>query len=155
MTQDGFRYAVHIAELHVARERAKSLEKQKGKKRQNLSPTERESVLDKTDARCHICGGIIEGRWDADHVLAHSKGGKHSVENYLPAHKTCNNYRWDYLAEEFQEIMKLGVWVRTQIEKQTPVGREVADRFTKYEINKRRRRKNSNTHNILPSLPLL
>ena len=29
------------------------------------------------------------------------------MDNYLPAHATCNNYRWDYTAAEFQEILKL------------------------------------------------
>lgn len=33
-----------------------------------------------------------------------------SADNFLPAHSTCNNYRWDYLAEEFELILKLGVW---------------------------------------------
>jgi hypothetical protein len=37
-----------------------------------------------------------------------------SITN-LPAHSTCNNYRWDYLPEEFQYILKLGVWASTQM----------------------------------------
>jgi len=81
--------------------------------------------------------------WDADHVLSHSKGGEHSIDNYLPAHKTCNNYRWDYLAQEFQEIMKLGVWARTQVEKETKVGKQIAEKFVKYEIQRIKRRKDN------------
>lgn len=71
----------------------------------------------KTGGPCHICGGLIDGRWQADHVLAYSGGGGHAADNYLPAHELCSIYRWDYLAEEFQEILKLGVWARTQIER--------------------------------------
>jgi hypothetical protein len=44
----------------------------------------------------------IPADWQADHVLAHGRGGEASCENYLPAHKLCNTYRWDYLPEEFQ-----------------------------------------------------
>lgn len=100
-------------------------------------------VLQKTDGCCHICGGKIEGKWAADHVIARSAGGGHGVDNYLPAHGTCNNYRWDYLPEEFGLILKLGVWARTQIEKGTPVGRDIEQRFTKYEAMRLRRRKSS------------
>lgn len=109
--------------------------------RRALTKSERLQVLGKTDSRCHICGGEIEGRWDADHVLAHSGGGDHSVDNYLPAHGTCNNYRWDYLPEEFQLIVKLGVWARTEIEKGTRVGRSIESEFTKHEARRIARRK--------------
>jgi hypothetical protein len=74
-------------------------------------------------------------------VLAHSGGGQHSEDNYLPAHALCNNYRWHYTAEEFQQILKLGVWARTQIQRLTRVGRYVAEEFLKYE--KRRAARNS------------
>ena len=85
--------------------------------RGSLTAVERHQVLAKTAGRCHICGGKIKGKaWHADHVMAHSAGGVHDVDNYLPAHSLCNNYRWDYRPEEFQYILKLGVWTRTQIE---------------------------------------
>jgi hypothetical protein len=72
--------------------------------------------------------------------MAHSAGGTHDVDNYLPAHSTCNNYRWDYLPEEFQYILKLGVWARTQIERGTTVGNDVASAFAGYEARRVKRR---------------
>ncbi len=139
-------YAQKLKELHIERERQKKQEKDKGAKRQSLKPSERQEILAKTDSRCHICGGEIKDKWDADHVLSHSKGGEHTIDNYLPAHKTCNNYRWDYLAEEFQEILKLGVWARTQAERKTNIGKLITESFVKYENQKRRRRrKNQST----------
>ena len=89
------------------------------KKRHSLTKEQRNVILSKTGGRCHICGGKIKKgeNWQADHVLAHAHGGKHSIENYLAAHSICNNYRWHYGSEEFQWIMKLGVWIRTLIEK--------------------------------------
>jgi len=61
-------------------------------------------VFKKTSGRCHICGGSIDGKWQADHVFSHSVGGAHTANNYLPAHALCNNYRWDHSADEFQAI---------------------------------------------------
>jgi 5-methylcytosine-specific restriction endonuclease McrA len=111
------------------------------RRRRVLLPTQRLTVLAKTAGRCHICGGMIDEAWEADHVLAHSGGGAHLEDNYLPAHRLCNNYRWDYLAEEFQYILKLGVWARTQIEMDTRLGREVGGAFVGYEQRRRSRRR--------------
>ncbi len=106
-----------------------------------LTAAERADILSKTGGKCHICGGDIQGSWNADHVMAHSAGGEHSIDNYLPAHITCNNYRWDYLPEEFELILKLGVWARTQVEKGTMVGRTIEQRFSAYEVGRIGRRK--------------
>lgn len=122
-----------LRELRQQRKSEKETQKNRGTKRKALSKSQRVKVLEKTDGRCHICGGEVGVKWHADHVLAHSAGGEHSADNYLPAHPTCNNYRWDYLPEEFELIMKLGVWARTQIENETSVGQYCADGFLKHE----------------------
>ena len=106
-----------------------------------MTAAERLHVLAKTSGRCHICGDKVENyRWQADHVMAHSAGGTHDVDNYVPAHATCNNYRWDYLPDEFQYILKLGVWARTRIERGTTVGNDVANGFAAYEARRVKRR---------------
>ena len=110
-------------------------------RRSGLTKNQRERILRKTNSRCHICGGKIKGKWQADHVLSYSSGGEHAEDNYLPAHSTCNNYRWHYSPEEFQEIMKLGIWIKTQIINQTSVGTQAADKYVKYEQNRIKRRK--------------
>jgi 5-methylcytosine-specific restriction endonuclease McrA len=107
-----------------------------------LTQAERREVLAKTGRYCHICGGAISGKdWEADHVMAHSAGGTHSIDNYLPAHSLCNNYRWHYDTEEFQWILKLGVWARTQIEKETPIGKAVGEKFCNHDRRRAGRRK--------------
>jgi len=55
----------------------------------------------------------------------------------LPACATCNNYRWHYLPEEIQWVMKLGVYAKTQIEKETMVGIALAESFMKQEQRKK------------------
>jgi 5-methylcytosine-specific restriction endonuclease McrA len=133
-----------LLDLHQQRERAKAKISKRARTRGQLTAKQRELVLSKTDCRCHICGGSVEGEpWQADHVLARSGGGAHDVDNYLPAHSLCNNYRWDYLSEEFKWILKIGVWTRTQIEMRNALGLELAKQFMAYEkrrVARRRRR---------------
>ncbi|HET6360478.1 MAG TPA: HNH endonuclease [Gemmatimonadota bacterium] len=134
------KFARRLARYRTRRRKKKAEMKAEGRApRRSLSPGDRKRVLKKTGRRCHMCGGKITRDWHADHVLAHSTGGKHHVDNYLPAHRLCNSYRWDYSEKEFQIILKLGVWVRTQIEKQTPLGTDVAERFLAHESQRAKR----------------
>jgi hypothetical protein len=135
-------FAIVLRELHAQR-RARVISGRKERvRRATLTRPERDDVLRKTGGRCHICGGLIGANdWQADHVLAHSTGGKHSADNFLASHSVCNNYRWHYDAEEFQWILKLGAWMRTQIEKGTPIGWKAGQQFCKYECRRAKRRK--------------
>ncbi len=130
-----------VKQLRSGRENRKALTKARATRRRSPSSSQRKLILARTNSRCHICGGDIDGRWNADHVLAHSGGGEANAENFLPAHETCNNYRWDYLADEFRLILKLGVWTRTQVERETAIGRVIAERYLKDDVRRRRRRK--------------
>jgi 5-methylcytosine-specific restriction endonuclease McrA len=112
----------HLQHLRADRETVKQATKWRDTKPRALTFAQRMVVLSKTAGRCHICGGSIRGPWQADHILARSGGGKSTVDNYLPAHAMCNNYRWNYLPKEFQEILRMGVWLRTQVETRTRVG---------------------------------
>jgi len=130
-TPDAFADFLHC--LRLDRRRRKAELRATVSPRRSLSRPGRVEVLRKTGGRCHICGGIIEGKWQADHVFSHSTGGAHAADNYLPAHALCNNYRWDYSAEEFQSILKLGVWIRTEIERKSALGVKVAERYLAHE----------------------
>ena len=133
MPESSEEMAAYLKSLRKKREELKAINKSPLRQRKPLSPSERQQILRKTENRCHICGGQIDGAWEADHVLAHSGGGKHSVDNYLPAHCVCNNYRWDYLPLEFQEILRMGVWLRSQVEKQSTIGKQAGEAFVRYE----------------------
>ena len=97
-------------------------------------------VLAKTAGRCHLCGGEVVERWTADHVLAPAGGGHHAVDNYLPAHALCNGYRWAYSPEEFQWVLKIGVWARLQMEKRAALGEAMRRGFFEYECRREARR---------------
>ena len=139
-------FADLLRSLHSARNQRQEAFKATKRTRQMLSAAERRQILAKNAGRCHICGGAIEGAWQADHVLAHSGGGGHIADNYLPAHALCNNYRWDYSSEEFQYILKLGVWIRTQIERKSAIGRAAATAYLAYDSGRARRRRAARTH---------
>lgn len=120
-------------------------------RRKSLTVTERASVLKKTDGRCHICGGEVASRWEADHVLAHNTGGLHSAENYLPAHTLCNNYRWDYDPEEFQWVLKIGVWARFRMEGKSPLGKGMVEVFFKKEAVRQSRCRSEKLNALNPN----
>jgi 5-methylcytosine-specific restriction endonuclease McrA len=134
-----------ISRIQALREQRRSTKRALRGKVSRKSPanSKRKRILQKTGGRCHICGGPIDGEWQADHVLAHALGGEHDPDNYLPAHSLCNNYRWFYGTEEFQWILKLGVWLRTQIENETPLGQAAAESFCKHERGRAGRRARS------------
>ncbi len=110
-------------------------------KRSRLSSKQREEVLAKTAGHCHICGIELNGEFQADHVKAHSTGGSHTVDNYLPSCSTCNNYRWHYSPEEIQVILKLGVWAKTKMCNDELLGLDMANAFMQHEMDVRKRRK--------------
>ena len=133
--------AQRLRNLRLWRRKRKAKHKQTTGIRKRLTTSERKLVLAKTKGRCHICGGELPDKWHADHVLPHSVGGTHKVDNFLPAHALCNNYRWDYSAEEFQYILKIGVWARKEIEDGTPLGHDMGTKFLGRERVREKRRK--------------
>ena len=110
-------------------------------RRRALSESDRSAIATKTDNRCHICGGVLDTSWQADHLKAHSAGGHHRLDNYLAAHSLCNNYRWNYSPDEFQWVLKIGVWARLVMEQGKPLGQQMSEQFCAYERRRVSRRK--------------
>jgi hypothetical protein len=109
--------------------------------RRHLSAEDRATVLRKTAGLCHLCGGEVVRRWQADHVLAHAGGGKHDIDNYLAAHALCNKYRRHYSPEEFQWVLKIGVWARARMEKNSTLGEQMLRQFFEYDRKREGRRR--------------
>ncbi|MFT4192797.1 MAG: HNH endonuclease [Comamonas sp.] len=132
-------FIAHLRSLREERLRTKAA----GNSRKHLTPKQRAFILEKTGRRCHICGGAITDKWVADHVYAHTYGGEHSLDNFLPAHRICNGSKWFYGTEEFQWIMKMGVYFRTQLEEVgNPDAIALAQAFLEHERHRDSRRKN-------------
>ena len=123
-TKEAEKFSKKLKQLHLQRRNGKL----KNPRTAKLSKKQRQEVLNKTNSKCHICGiDLLIDNFQADHVKSHVSGGSSMVDNYLPSCGTCNNYRWHYLPEEIQWILKIGVWAKTQIERETIVGKVVAE----------------------------
>ena len=132
-------FALHLKTLRMSRLAGKVMSD--SKKRLALTPLQRREVFEKTGGHCHLCGGFMEGHWVIDHVMPHARGGAAGMENCLPAHEICNRARWFYGAEEFQLIVKLGAWFRTQIEEiGDPDALQLSEKFVSH-YNRRESRK--------------
>jgi 5-methylcytosine-specific restriction endonuclease McrA len=70
-------------------------------------PDERlERIFERTDGRCHICGGGLcfrnygrpdaRGAWEVEHSHPRCKGGTNSLNNLYAAHIRCNRQKGSY-----------------------------------------------------------
>lgn len=88
------------------------------KPRTSLTAAERQQILAKTSSRCHLCGDKVEnGKWQADHVFAHSAGGTHDVDNYppFPANILARTCLWQCSSFSSQWHIKVTEVVRAQL----------------------------------------
>ena len=126
--------------LKTLQERRKNSDK-KNKRNYSLTKKQREEILIKTDSRCHVCGcNLKKKKFECDHVRSYSSGGKNITNNFLPACPLCNNYRWHYFSKEFQWILKLGVWTRTEVANGTTLGKAIGKKFISKEKAKERKK---------------
>ena len=132
-------FAAHLQKLRIDRMKTKKLHREK-MIRKSPNSAMKEEILARTGGVCHICGGEIEGNWHANHVSPHSRGGEHSLTNFLPAHQTCNSSRKGFDPEEMQWILKLGVWLKTQIETGSPADQKAVEAFCAYDKKRASRR---------------
>ena len=128
----------HIKQIQQNRK----LNKKKEVRRYRLSTQDKIAILEKTNYKCHICGGTVAmNAFEADHVEAHSATLNNKIDNFLPACRTCNNYKWHYSPEEIRWILKLGVFFMGQIRDNSPFGKMAGEQFIKHEIRREGRRK--------------
>ncbi len=109
-------------------------------KRKNPSKLMRKQIFLKTEGKCHICGGELDNKWHADHVLPHASGGKDTVANFLGSCSVCNMARWYFFPDEIQLILKLGRMAQAEIRKDTTFGRSIAKKYITEEEQKAKRR---------------
>ena len=114
------------------------------RKRSSPSPRSRKLIYEKTGGLCHICGGTLDLKWSADHVMPFAKGGKDTIDNFLPACHTCNRLKWHRTPDTIRLIMQLGIYARTEIEHNTRLGRKIAELFQRKEESNVSRRKPRN-----------
>jgi 5-methylcytosine-specific restriction endonuclease McrA len=72
---------------------------------------------------------IGQSSWEANHIFPLALGGDQKLENYLPAHRNCNGAKWHLRPKELQLVLKLGGWLRSEIERGSALGKEAAKLF--------------------------
>jgi hypothetical protein len=109
--------------------------------RSRAKTKQRPEILKKTASRCHICGGGIPtgSYWEADHVYPAAAGGDDKTDNFLAAHGLCT--KSDHQGEEFQWVLKIGVWAKKQMEGRTVLGPEMLKLFYGNEKQRVKRQK--------------
>lgn len=76
-------------------------------KRRRLSMDERRAVYDLTGGRCAYCGEKIAFEdMQVDHVVPLRKGGADTLENMLPACRSCNHYKSTLTVEQFRKSVE-------------------------------------------------
>lgn len=75
--------------------------------RRKLTKAERRAVYDKTRGRCAYCGCNLKyEEMQADHLIPLHIGGADTVDNMLPACRSCNHYKSTYTLEKFREQLE-------------------------------------------------
>lgn len=77
------------------------------KSRRRLTKSDRQLVYNKMDGRCAYCGCEIDMRdMQVDHVIPLRKGGEDSLDNMLPACRSCNHYKSTLTVEQFRHMIE-------------------------------------------------
>lgn len=61
----------------------------------------RARVLEKTGGTCHHCSCQLGDRWEIDHLMPKSKGGRDTFDNMVPSCVACNQDKSDTLPDEW------------------------------------------------------
>lgn len=95
-------------------------------KRRRLSAKERKQIYDKYNGHCAYCGTEITFReMQADHIYPLRLGGADTIENLVPACRSCNHYKSTFTIDKFREHLQ-GIPARIR---RDDIAYQVGERF--------------------------
>lgn len=75
--------------------------------RKRLTKKERQAVFDRMKGHCAYCGcEITISEMQVDHVMPLRKGGLDTLENMLPACRSCNHYKSTLTVQQFRDTVE-------------------------------------------------
>ena len=75
--------------------------------RKRLTKKERQAVFDRMKGHCAYCGcEITLSEMKVDHVMPLRKGGPDTLENMLPACRSCNHYKSTLTVQQFRDTVE-------------------------------------------------
>ena len=109
------------------------------------SKLEKTKIFELTNGICHMCGINLS----IDNFSITTSINANSEVKKMPACLTCKKNYDKYLPDEIRWAMKIGLWIKTQIEFETDLGKEIALRIIEEEKYRESKRKNKRTpHNV-------
>lgn len=79
---------------YQAKRKATKIRRKRAIRGTQVEPVNREAVAQRDGWRCGICGGKVDRKtWSLDHVIPLSRGGSHTYDNVVLAHRSCNSRR--------------------------------------------------------------
>ncbi len=111
------------------------------KQTSTTSKHQKKEIFEQTSGICHICGVHLT----IDKFSITTSIGANSEIKKMSACLTCKKNYDKYLPDEIRWAMKIGFWLKTQIEFETDLGNEVALRIIEEEKYRESKRKNKRT----------
>lgn len=109
-------------------------------RRSSVTRKQRTDVRKKTRGTCHFCGEQLGRRWDVDHVVPRSFGGRPSLDNYLPICRECNRIRWSYPPRVIRLMLRFGILAKDEIRNKRKLGDQLIRRFISGDRQNHKRR---------------
>lgn len=74
--------------------------------RRKLTKAERQQVYEKCNGYCGYCGTEIDYKdMQVDHMQPLKRGGSDTLDNMLPACRSCNHYKATLTVEEYRKYL--------------------------------------------------
>lgn len=84
----------HTDPAYWAARKALKIRRERAKRETQVTPVSIHRVAERDHWKCAICSGAVtRANWSLDHVIPLSKGGPHTYENVVLAHRGCNSSR--------------------------------------------------------------
>lgn len=75
--------------------------------RRKLTKAERREVYDKMNGHCTYCGSeLTMENMTADHIVPLANGGGDTIDNMMPACRSCNHYKSTMTLERFRDAVE-------------------------------------------------
>lgn len=76
-------------------------------RRKRLSPQERRKIYAMASGHCAYCGCELPySNMQVDHVVSLERGGSDTLDNMLPACRSCNHYKSTLTLDDFRDSVE-------------------------------------------------
>ncbi len=118
-------------------------------KRKSITALIKRQIWEKTGGRCHICGRVLIfdatkgeiGKWNVDHIIPFTRGGKDNSKNFLPICKVCNRLKWHFKGRKIRKLFQFGIIALRESKYRTGLGKSIIKIYKNKSVQNKNRRK--------------